>query len=37
LASAKPGEMVTITWRSGAHEKTSNITLGTQPNVATPT
>jgi putative serine protease PepD len=36
LATAKPGEMVTVTWRSGAHKRTSNITLGTQPTAANP-
>src|SRR5579875_418079 len=36
LAGAKPGEVVTVGWRSGDRERAANITLGTEPAAATP-
>jgi putative serine protease PepD len=36
LASAKPGEVVNIGWRSGSTRHSKNITLGTQPGSANP-
>src|SRR5579875_72138 len=36
LASAKPGEVVSVTWRSGGRERASDLTLGTEPVVANP-
>jgi putative serine protease PepD len=36
LASARPGEVVTVTWRAEGRERARDITLGTEPAAANP-